>query len=495
MSSKRKIYVTTSIPYVNSRPHIGHALELVQADAIARYHRLAGREVCFQTGTDENAFKNVLAAGALGISPKKLVDLNSGVFQALVQRLNISADGFIRTTELRHRVGVAAFWNQLKQDDLYVRRYEGLYCVGCEDFYMEKDLVDGKCPDHGLPPRPVQEENIFFRLSSYQTAIENLIASDRLRVVPSERKNEVLSFIRSGLQDISVSRSSERSSGWGIPVPGDPSQVIYVWIDALINYVTGLGFGAGGEWERTWNEDTWKVHVIGKNVWKFHAVYWPALLLSAQLPLPNELFVHGFLTENGRKISKSLGNSIDPFEYEARFGADGLRHYLLKATSPFDDGDFSSSRIASIYQSDLANGLGNLVSRVTSLCSKSGYPEFVAPQPCDAPPGFEAAFDDYRLGDAAQILWTVVNSVNRDVTRIRPWELLKSGEHAALQNHLARWLNAIHQVACWIGPYLPSASSSILKTLRTIPLEAANALFPRVQERNLPVPDRPENTE
>jgi methionyl-tRNA synthetase len=254
--------------------------------------------------------------------------------------------------------------------------------VGCEDFYQEKDLINGRCPDHGKPPKPVHEENVFFRLSSYQTDIEDLIASDRLRVTPLERKNEVLRFIRSGLQDISVSRSAERSGGWGIPVPGDRSQVIYVWIDALINYVTGLGFGVGSDWERTWHEATWKVHVIGKNVWKFHAVYWPALLLSAQLPLPNELFVHGFLTENGRKISKSLGNSIDPFEYQSQFGTDGLRHYLLKATSPFEDGDFSSSRIASVYRSDLANGLGNLVRRVTSLSSKSGYGKFAVPQHC-----------------------------------------------------------------------------------------------------------------
>ena len=482
MSSKRKIYVTTSIPYVNSRPHIGHALELVQADAIARYYRLSGREVHFQTGTDENAFKNVLAAKASGVSPKELVDHNSSVFRSLVHKLNIYPNGFIRTTEVRHHNGVSAFWNQLKQDDLYSCRYEGLYCVGCEDFYQEKDLVDGKCPDHGTPPTAVQEENIFFRLSSYQADIESLVVSDRLLVVPHERKNEVLGFIRSGLKDISISRSSERSSGWGIPVPGDPSQVIYVWIDALINYVTGLGFGGDKEWERTWNEETWKIHVIGKNVWKFHAVYWPALLLSAKLPLPNEIFVHGFLTENGRKISKSLGNSIDPFEFQSRFGTDGLRHYLLKATSPFDDGDFSSSRIASIYQSDLANGLGNLVSRVTSLCDKSGYGTFAVPQQCGSPAGFGDALEQYRLNDAAQTLWAIVDTVNGDITRVRPWELLKTGEHEVLRSHLTRWLNAIYTVGYWISPYLPSTSAAILRTLETSPLAACSALFPRIKE-------------
>ncbi|MGA3091319.1 MAG: class I tRNA ligase family protein [Terriglobales bacterium] len=239
---------------------------------------------------------------------------------------------------------------------------------------------------------------------------------DEIRIVPIQRKNEVLNFIRSGLQDISISRSSERSGGWGIPVPGRPSQVIYVWIGALINYISGLGFGTNENWRTTWNSETEKIQVIGKNVWKFHAVYWPALLLSARLPLPNELFVHGFLTENGRKISKSLGNAIEPFEYADRFGADGLRHFLMKAVSPFDDGDFSTKRLSEGYESDLANGLGNLLSRVTSLCAKTVLPGLDLS--VRRPSGLSEVrglLQEYRLDEAAQRIWNGIARLNQEV--------------------------------------------------------------------------------
>lgn len=474
------IYITTSIPYVNSRPHIGHALELIQADLLARYYRLKGEEVQFQTGTDENAFKNVLAARAQGASTQEFVDRNAGIFRSLVSALKISADEFIRTTEKRHHDGVVALWERFNSEDLYSKSYEGLYCVGCEDFYLDKDLVGGLCPDHGVPPKKVEEQNIFFKLSVYQRKLEQLIESDRLRVVPEKRKNEVLSFIRGGLQDISISRSSERSGGWGISVPGDPSQVIYVWIDALINYVSGQGFGSDDRWKSVWSERNRKAHVVGKNVWKFHAVYWPALLLSAKLPLPDEIFVHGFLTENGRKISKSLGNAIDPFDYAAKFGADGLRHYLLRAVSPFDDGDFTSDRIAAVYESELANGLGNLVSRVTSLCEKADYGKFEEVSIPQEPSGLSSAIQDYRLSDAAQAIWTIVDGLNQDVARIKPWELLKTGNREELRGHLTRWLTGIFQVGYWIQPFLPETGQTILRLLSGREVKAATPLFPRI---------------
>src|SRR5215831_11387780 len=427
MSCQKKVYVTTSIPYVNSRPHVGHALELIQADVIARHYRLAGHDVRFQTGTDENAFKNVLAAKAQGLSTQELVTRNAATFRSLVERLDISADNFIRTTEDRHRRGVIEFWNRIRLEDLYTCSYAGLYCVGCEDFYLERDLVNGCCPDHGLAPKPVEEENVFFRLSAYQTTLEDLIGRDEIRIVPVARKNEVLNFIRRGLENLSISRPSERSGGWGIPVPGRSAQVIYVWIDALINYISALGFGSNEDWRKTWNRETQKIHVIGKNVWKFHAVYWPALLLSAGLPLPNEIFVHGFLTENGRKISKSVGNAIDPFEYADRFGADGFRHFVLKAVSPFNDGDFSSERLASVYQSDLANGLGNLVSRVTSLCAKSGFLGLdLSPRSANDSSEVADLLREYRLDEAAQHIWDEIARLNQEVAQEKPWEIFKS---------------------------------------------------------------------
>lgn len=482
MSCPKKVYVTTSIPYVNSRPHVGHALELIQADVIARRYRLAGQDVRFQTGTDENAFKNVLAAKAQGLSTQELVTRNAAIFRSLVERLDISADDFIRTTEDRHRRGVIEFWNRIKLEDLYTCFYAGLYCVGCEDFYLERDLVNGCCPDHGLAPKPVEEENVFFRLSAYQTTLENLIGRDEIRIAPVERKNEVLNFIRSGLEDLSISRPSERSGGWGIPVPGRSAQLIYVWIDALINYISALGLGTNEDWRKTWNRETRKIHVIGKNVWKFHAVYWPALLLSAGLPLPNEIFVHGFLTENGRKISKSLGKAIDPFEYADRFGTDGVRHFLLKAISPFNDGDFSSERLASVYQSDLANGLGNLVSRVTSLCAKSGFPG-LDPSPRSPTDSSEVAdlLREYRLDEAAQRIWDEIARLNQEVAQEKPWEIFKSGRLADLHQVLGRWLDRIHRIALDLRAFLPGTSQRLIDALTMRPIQAVKPLFPRIR--------------
>lgn len=482
-------YVTTAIPYVNARPHIGFALELVQADVLARYFRLLGKTIHFQTGTDENAFKNVIAAREQGISIHELVDRNSNAFRDLAHGLGISNDDFIRTTEQRHHAGVNRFWKSLNKDDLYVKSYTGLYCVGCEDFYLEHALANGLCPDHGTPPKIIEERNIFFRLSSYQERLEKIIENDHIRIVPEKRKNEVLRFIRDGLQDISISRSADRSGGWGIPVPGDSTQVIYVWIDALINYITGLGYGSldsngnlENDWQNTWNEDTHKTHVIGKNVWKFHAVYWPALLLSANLPLPNELLVHGFLTENGRKISKSLGNSVDPFEYINQYGADGVRHYLLKAVSPIDDGDFSKDRIQSVYHSELANGLGNLVSRVTSLCAKGRLGSYSPPTTVCPYPGFDLAITSFRLDDAANIIWTAIASVNADVARTKPWELLKATDLVALHRLLKCWLDEIYRIAFWVGPFIPDASLKIIEQLKTSPICVSSALFPRLEK-------------
>ena len=489
----KNIYVTTAIPYVNGRPHVGFALELVQADALARYHRLIGNPVRFQTGTDENALKNVLSAREKGVRPQEFVDAQSALFADLCRALHISCDRFIRTTSPAHRDFVSAFWRQLRADDVYIQRYAGLYCVGCEDFYLERDLVDGVCPDHGKPPVRIEEENYFFRLSRYQAEIEDLIASNRLRVVPEERRNEVLEFIRRGLRDISISRPAARSEGWGIPVPGDPAHVVYVWIDALINYLSGLGAQ-----DQFWTDAARKIHFIGKNVWKFHAVYWPALLLSAGLPLPDEIFVHGFLTENGKKISKSAGAAIDPQDCIDRFGADGVRFYLLKHVLPWSDSDFSIARLEQVYNTELANGLGNLVSRLLALCRRAGG--FGSLPPCaagavnsgsgdtrspgakgipEAPAGYHEALADYEFDRALSAIWALVDFLNRDIDHKKPWNWLKTGDTGPLQLALIGWLAELRRIVHWLAPFLPETAGKIAVALQK-PENAAEILFPRI---------------
>ncbi|MGH3167940.1 MAG: methionine--tRNA ligase, partial [Trebonia sp.] len=298
-------YITTTIPYVNARPHLGHALELVQADVLARYHRGTGERVRFQAGTDDNSLKNVLAAEAAGVGVQEFVDANAAAFTGLREPLALSVDDLIATSsDPRHRKGVERLWRACAAGgDLYRKHYEGLYCVGCEQFYAPAELDDGRCPDHGTVPEPVSEENWFFRLSRYGDRLRDLIISRTIRIEPAHRRNEVLAFIDSGLEDFSVSRSTRRARGWGIPVPGDPGQVIYVWWDALGNYLTALGYGSDGDdLRRWWTGAAARIHLVGKGVLRFHAVYWPAMLLSAGEAVPTEILVHGYLTENGRKI-------------------------------------------------------------------------------------------------------------------------------------------------------------------------------------------------
>lgn len=474
-------YITTAIPYVNAHPHIGFALELVQADVLARYSRLAGNRTRLQTGTDENAFKNVLSAKEKGLPTRQFVDEQSEVFQDLCRALNISQDQFIRTTSPCHRDAVYKFWRKLQKGDIYLKQYRGLYCAGCEDFFIERDLVDGLCPDHGIKPVRIEEENYFFRLSRYQAALEALIASDKLRIIPEARKNEVLGFIRRGLHDISISRPAERSEGWGIPVPDDASHVIYVWIDALINYISGLGFGTGESWSEYWNDENFKLHVIGKNVWKFHAVYWPALLLSAGLPLPDAIFVHGFVTINGEKISKSRGITVDPFDCIAAFGNDGIRHYLLRYCSPVNDSDFAADRLKLAYNTDLANGIGNLVSRLFALCQKVNYGRYFRLDKPPAPDGFHDALDAYCFNQALAILWNIVRQINQDIEIKRPWDTLKSGDNAALRTQLKIWLDELWKIAYWLEPFLPDTSAKIIAALSQDNIVPIKVLFPRIK--------------
>lgn len=473
------LYVTTTIPYVNAPPHIGFALELVQADVIARYHRLQGTDVRLQTGTDENAFKNVLSARALGIAPVTFVNDNSARFRALSDALGISVDRFVRTTDVTHHRAVHAFLGRLRDGDVYRDDYRGLYCTGCEDFYLAEDLDDGRCPEHQTPVTSVAERNVFFRLSAYQAQVRDLIASRRIRIVPESREREVLEFIDRGLTDISLSRDAVRSEGWGIPYPYDPTQVVYVWIEALINYLSGLGFPDGADVQRFWTDAT-RCHVIGKNVWKFHAIYWPALLLSAGLPVPHEIVVHGFLTSEGRKISKSAGDAVDPAAYIQQFGADGVRYFLLRHVHPFEDADFSVHRVAVAYNADLANGIGNLTSRIVALCDPVGVAGRADVAATSPPAGYVEHLAARRFDLALAGLWGEVTLLNRELTETRPWEDTKAGRFDVARARLSPLVERLHATAYWLTPFLPTTAAAIRAALSQPQIKRCAPLFPRV---------------
>lgn len=479
---KTRSYLTTAIPYVNASPHIGFALELAQADAIARRHRVRGALVRLQTGTDENAFKNVEAAAAAGVDTREWVDVRAGQFRQLADRLHVGYDRFIRTTEEGHVRGVQRFWRSLRPGDIFRKSYTGLYCSGCEDFLFPKDLVDERCPDHPVAPVPVEETNYFFRLSAYQQQLEQWLSSSAVTLRPAWRREEILTFVRSGLQDISISRPAARSGGWGVSVPGDESQIVYVWIDALINYLTGLGYGSGDEaWREWWNGDTHKVHVIGKNVWKFHAVYWPALLLSAGLPLPDELAIHGFLTINGRKIGKSLGNAVSPDDLVRRYGADAVRYFLLRAVPQFGDSDFSRERFATLYEADLANGLGNLASRLFTLAVRSGL-KSLGQTSLDAVAKISESEPGGPHDQTLAATWAVIDRLNRELEREKPWVALKAGPTDALREQIKAWLVELASIARQIEPFLPETARRLHSALADFPLRPIEPLFPWIKE-------------
>jgi methionyl-tRNA synthetase len=478
-------YVTTAIPYVNAEPHLGFALELVQADVLARAHRLRGDDTWFLTGTDENSLTNVLAAEREGLPVRSPVDRNAEVFRALTGTLDVSNDDFIRTaTDPRHLRGAPRFWEQcVRAGDVYKRPYRGLYCVRCERFYAAEELVEGRCPEHEIALDVVEEENWFFRLSRHASRLQDLLASGALRVLPHSRHREVQAFVARGLEDFSISRSQARARGWGIPVPGDPEQVIYVWFDALTNYVTALGYGTDERrYRRHWEATPQRVHVIGKDILRFHAIYWPAMLLSVGAPLPTTVVVHGFLTRDGRRMSKTLGTGVDPIKLVGAWGVDAVRYWLLREVSPFDDGDYTDASFTRAYTSDLANGLGNLLQRTLSMIHR--YREgVVEASPAGAPESLRAVADalpaslDRALTEewdpraALAATFSLVAAANRFVEETKPWALWKDerrGDGNArrdLDAVLWNLTECLRLIAEALRPLLPRTAEAMGKQL------------------------------
>lgn len=477
-----KFYITTSIAYVNAPPHIGYALESIQADAIARYQRMKGKEVFFLTGTDEHGTKVARSAEKAGVSPQELTNANAEKFKALKDALNLSWDDFIRTTDKkRHWPNVEMIWKKLAENgDIYKKTYKGLYCVGHEAFVTEKDLVGGKCADHQKEPEIIEEENYFFKLSKYADDVAKKIESGELEVIPETRKNEILSFIKQGVTDISFSRPSKTLS-WGIPVPGDESQTIYVWADALVNYLFPKEF---------WPAD---VHVIGKDILRFHALYWPAMLISAGMELPKKIFTHGFIVSGGQKMSKSLGNVIDPLELSRKYGADAVRYFLLREIPAYYDGDFTVQKFEERYNGDLANGLGNFAARVLTLGSQIG--EIKANGKFDEMLRFEILkkisetreqvdknMQEFKFNEALTNIWGLIAFGDKFINEEKPWSIESMDKK---QEVLVNLIVILDHVAALIVPFLPDASQKITKNIiwkneKTLAIKKGEVLFPRL---------------
>jgi methionyl-tRNA synthetase len=459
-----RFYVTTAIPYVNAAPHLGHALELVQADVLARHRRLRGQRVRFLTGTDDNAVKNVRAARAAGVPVGEFVKANAARFAALREPLALSFDDFIATSaDQRHADGVRRLWRECAAaGDFYRRTYRGLYCGGCEQFYQPDELAGGVCPEHGTESEAVEEDNWFFRLSRYQETILDALESGRVRIVPEARRNEVLAFVRGGLADFSVSRPAARAGGWGIGVPGDPGQVVYVWWDALANYVTALGYGTGDEAYRTWWTDSdERVHLIGKGIVRFHAVYWLGLLLSVGQPLPTTIVVHDYLTVDGAKIAKSAGNAVDPAALVDRYGGDALRWWLLAEVAPVGDTDFTAERLVRRANQDLAHGVGNLVHRTTSLVRRyrGGGVDGVRHH-SDLPERIDDALGRYDFRAATRAITVTVDEANRLIETTRPWE-----GSADAGSVLGTLLHTCRVLATELAPFVPQGAERLRRQL------------------------------
>lgn len=452
-------YVTTSIPYANGEPHLGHAMEFIYADVLARTARLRKQTTLYSTGTDEHGSKIAEKAAELNIEPKAFTDQISHKFIDLQKALNISNDRFIRTTDESHEKRAQIIWNNL-QEDIYKGSYEGWYCVGCETFAPEATVKahNGVCPDHNRPYEKLKEENYFFRLSKYARTIQEKIVSGEFKIVPETRKNEILYVIEQGLDDISISRPKDKIS-WGVPVPNDDTQVMYVWFEALLNYITVLGYPEHEDFKKYWPAN---VQVVGKDILRFHAAIWPGILLGLGIPLPKALYVHGFITVEGKKMSKSLGNYITPDQILEKYDTDVFRYYFMRHIPSYDDGDFSWKRLDEIYNNELANELGNAVQRTAAMLIKyeEGVIGQIPPTQHDPSPYYQA-IEDCKFDRALEEVWDLVRGLNQYIDEQKPWQIAKTNDSTHLREVLAYQVACLLQIADLLEPFMPTTSVKI----------------------------------
>jgi methionyl-tRNA synthetase len=455
-----KFYVTTSIPYVNAEPHIGFAMELLQADVLARYARQQGKQVIFATGTDEHGGKIAEKAEEAGVKPLEYADKVSKAFSDMAKLLDASNDRFIRTTQKAHEQRAQLIWENLSKGDVYKGKYTGWYCTGDEAFFTETEVKANKgiCPAHNRPYEKIEEENYFFKLSKYTAQVGEAIRSGQFRVVPDTKRNEILSIIDSGLEDISISRPKDKIS-WGIPVPGDKDQVMYVWFEALMNYITVLGYPEHDDFRTYWPAD---VQIIGKDIIRFHAAIWPAMLLSLNVQLPKTLYVHGFVTVDGKKMSKSIGNVISPKQLVAKYGVDAFRYYFLRHIPSYNDGDFSQETFDRAYNNELANELGNAVQRTAAMVQK--YQDGIIgeiPASQHDTKGYQEALEHCHFDRALDEVWAQVRGLNQYIDEEKPWVIAKDGDSDHLREVLAYQASSLLEIADMLEPFLPTTALKI----------------------------------
>lgn len=454
-----KYYVTTSIPYVNGEPHLGHAMEFVMADVLARQARQNGDDVIFSTGSDEHGGKIAEKAAELGLKPKELADKMSARFSALAKSLNISNDRFIRTTDAGHEQRAQLIWKAL-QKDIYKSKYVGWYCTGDEEFFSEAHVKanNGVCPDHNRPYEKIEEDNYFFKLSNYTAPVLKAIESNEFLILPAGKRNEILSLLNSGLEDISVSRPKDKIN-WGIPVPGDDHQVMYVWFEALMNYITVLGYPEHQDFTDFWPAD---VQVIGKGILRFHAAIWPAMLLALDLELPKLLYVHGYVTVDNKKMSKSLGNAVSPDDVIKKYGADPFRYFFLRHIPSYGDGDFSWDTFEAAYNNELANELGNAVQRTVAMITK--YQNGIIGDIPDAEHDiaqYQEAMAACRFDRALDHVWEQVRGFNQYIDEEKPWAIAKTGDEDHLREVLAYLASNLLEIAGLLEPLMPETALRI----------------------------------
>ncbi len=477
-------YVTTSIPYVNGEPHIGFAMELLQADVLARAARQQGAPVIFSTGTDEHGGKVAAQAAEQKLTPQALTDQISQKFRDLQKLINVSNDRFIRTTDKGHEQRAQIIWKNLAKD-IYKGKYVGLYCTGCEAFVTGPVAKENKniCPHHNKPYEKLEEENYFFKLSKYAPQVQKAIETGAFQVLPATRKHEILQVLKEGLGDISVSRPKDKIS-WGIPVPGDPAQVMYVWFEALMNYITVLGYPEHADFKKFWPAN---VQVVGKDILRFHAGIWPGMLLALGLPLAKTLYVHGFITVADKKMSKSLGNVIHPKDIIDKYGVDAFRYYFLRHVPSYEDGDFNWDRMEAAYNNELANELGNTVQRTAVMIVKyqNGIIGNIPPAEHDTAQYLEA-LDKCRFDRALDEVWEQIRGLNQYIDEEKPWELAKEKDAEHLREVLAYQASALLQIADLLEPFLPETAQKIQHIFKEgVVRQSAQTLFPR---RDQPAP-------